>query len=303
MATRDYAVDVAVYQSTDMSAYKRAGARQVIVKATEGLGYINPKASAQIESTHANHMYLHAYHFATFGNSVSRAKMEAKFFVSRAKKLNISKKRYLWLDWETGDGNVVINSAYSNTKAILVFMKICHDAGYKVGLYSNAYVLRQYVDTAKIVKKYGTCLWVASYATMDRIDNPNFNYFPSMNGIAIWQFTDNWCGLSVDGNITLKELITDSADKVQKEVSSRNASEKEHKGAEKKVTGTVYVPILYGNPNYKIRLLDSKGHYQKYINTNTSWKIWDEKTIRGMKCYKIGNDQQWIPAKFCSNHG
>lgn len=302
MATRDFAADVAVYNSTSMSAYKHAGARQVIVKLTEGLGYINPKAGAQVKSAHDNHMYLHAYHFATFGNNVGRAKMEAKFFVSRAKKLNISKKRYLWLDWETGDGNVVINSAYSNTKAILAFMKVCHNAGYKVGLYSGAYILRQYVDTAKIIKKYGTCLWVASYATMGRIDAPNFSYFPSMDGVAMWQFTDNWRGLSVDGNITLKELITDVAEKAQKKAPSSKASHdsgKEHKGIEKKVTGTVYVPVLYGNPNYKVRLLDSKGHYQKYINTNTSWKIWAEKTIRGMKCYKIGTEQQWIPAKFC----
>lgn len=302
MATRDFVVDVAVYNSTSMSAYKHAGARQVIVKLTEGLGYINPKAGAQVKSAHDNHMYLHAYHFATFGNNVGRAKMEAKFFVSRAKKLNISKKRYLWLDWETGDGNVVINSAYSNTKAIMAFMKVCHNAGYKVGLYSGAYILKQYVDTAKIIKKYGTCLWVASYTTLGRIDNPDFNHFPSMNGVAMWQFTDNWCGLNVDGNITLKELITDVAEKAQKKAPSSKASHdsgKEHKGTEKKVTGTVYVPVLYGNPNYKVRLLDSKGHYQKYINTNTSWKIWAEKTIRGMKCYKIGTEQQWIPAKFC----
>lgn len=302
MATRDFVVDVATYQPTSMSAYKHAGARQVIVKLTEGLGYINPKAGAQVKSAHDNHMYLHAYHFATFGNNVGRAKMEAKFFVSRAKKLNISKKRYLWLDWETGDGNVVINSAYSNTKAIMAFMKVCHNAGYKVGLYSGAYILRQYVDTAKIIKKYGTCLWVASYTTLGRIDNPDFNHFPSMNGVAMWQFTDNWHGLGVDGNITLKELITDVAEKAQKKAPSSKASHdsgKEHKGTEKKVTGTVYVPVLYGNPNYKVRLLDSKGHYQKYINTNTSWTIWAEKTIRGMKCYKIGTEQQWIPAKFC----
>lgn len=287
MATRDFVVDVAVYQSTNISAYKRAGARQVIVKATEGLGYINPKASAQVKSAHDNHMYLHAYHFATFGNNVGRAKMEAKFFVSHAKKLNISKKRYLWLDWETGDGNVVINSAYSNTKAILAFMKVCHKAGYKVGLYSSASIFRQYVDTAKIIKKYGTCLWIASYATTGRIDKPDFNDFPSMNGVAIWQFTDNWCGLSVDGNIALKELITDTVKAPAKKV------------AKPKTPSTCYVPILYGNPNYKVRLLDSNGHYQKYINTNTRWKVWAEKTIRGMKCYKIGTDQQWVPAKFC----
>ena len=287
MATRDFAVDVAVYNSTDMSAYKHAGAHQVIVKATEGLGYINPKASAQVKSAHNNHMYLHAYHFATFGNNVGRAKMEAKFFVSRAKKLNISKKRYLWLDWETGDGNVVINSAYSNTKAILAFMKVCHSAGYKVGLYSSASIFRQYVDTAKIIKKYGTCLWVASYATMGRIDKPDFNYFPSMNGVAIWQFTDNWCGLSVDGNITLKELITDAVKVPAKKVV-----------AKPKTPSICYVPILYGNPNYKVRLLDSEGHYQKYIATNTRWEVWGVKIIKGMKCYRIGTDTQWVPAKF-----
>ena len=199
----------------------------MIVKLTEGLGYINPKAGAQVKSAHDNHMYLHAYHFATFGNNVGRAKMEAKFFVSRAKKLNISKKRYLWLDWETGDGNVVINSAYSNTKAIMAFMKVCHNAGYKVGLYSGAYILRQYVDTAKIIKKYGTCLWVASYTTLGRIDNPDFNHFPSMNGVAMWQFTDNWCGLNVDGNITLKELITDVAEKAQKKAPSKASHDSE----------------------------------------------------------------------------
>ena len=287
MATRDFVVDVAVYQPTDMSAYKRAGARQAIVKATEGLGYINTKASAQVKSAQDNHMYLHAQHFATFGNSVGRAKEEAKFFVSRAKKLNISKKRYLWLDWETGDGNVVINSASSNTKAIMAFMKVCNDAGYKVGLYSGAYILKQYVDTAKIVKKYGTCLWVASYATMGRIDKPDFNYFPSMNGVAMWQFTDNWCGLGVDGNITLKELITDTAKAPAKKVV-----------AKPKTPSICYVPVLYGNPNYHVRLLDSKGHYQKYIETNTRWKVWGVKMIKGMKCYKIGTDEQWVPAKF-----
>lgn len=291
MANRDYVVDVAVYQSARMSAYRQAGARQVIVKLTEGTGYFNPKASVQVKSTHTNHMYLHAYHFATFGNSVSRARAEAKFFVDRAKKLNISKKRYLWLDWETGDGNVVVNSTYSNTNAILTFMQVCHDAGYKVGLYSGAYTLRQHVDTAKIVKKFGTCLWVASYATMGRIDAPNFNYFPSMDGIAIWQFTDNWCGLNVDGNVTLKELIADTAKAPAKKVVAKPKPKP-------KTPSIVYVPVLYGNSNYKVRLLDSAGHYTQYIRTNTRWKCFDTKKIRDMKCYKIGNDQQWVPAKY-----
>lgn len=290
MATRDFVVDVATYQPASMSAYKHAGARQVIVKLTEGTGYFNPKASAQINSTHANHMYLHAYHFATFGNSVSRAKAEAKFFVACAKKLNISKKRYLWLDWEAEDGNVIINSTYSNTKAILAFMKVCHDAGYKVGLYSGAYVLRQHVDTAKIVKKYGTCIWIASYPT-DLAYKPDFNYFPSMDGVAIWQFCDNWRGLNVDGSISLVDLHKDSAGKKVTKPAEKPKPEKQ--------TGAVYAPVINHNPNWMIQLMDSNGHYTgKYIKTNTRWKYFDVKTIKGMKCYKLGTDKQWVPAKF-----
>ncbi|MBD5430889.1 MAG: lysin [Lactobacillus sp.] len=248
MATRDYVVDVAAYQPASMSAYKQAGARQVIVKLTEGTGYFNPKAKAQIKSVHANHMYLHAYHFATFGNSVSRAKAEAKFFVKYAKACNISKKRYLWLDWETGDGNVVINSSYSNTKAIMAFMDTVKKAGYKTGLYSGASILRQNVNTSTIRKRFGDCLWVASYATMGRIDTPNFNYFPSMNGVAIWQFTDNWRGLGVDGSITLKELITDSS-KPTNQVETKPKSQKA-------VIKVCYVPIINGNPAYKVKKAD-----------------------------------------------
>ena len=144
---RTYAVDTASYNSANLTSYHNHGAKDVLVKVSEGTGYFNPKASAQIKSAHDNHMYVHGYHFALFGNSVSRAKAEAKFFVHRAEYLNISKKRYLALDWETGDGNVVTGSKYSNTQAILAFMKVVHDAGYKVMLYSSASLLRSAIDT------------------------------------------------------------------------------------------------------------------------------------------------------------
>lgn len=294
MASKDkeYLVDVSAYQSTSMASYHAHGAAGIIAKGTEGTWYRNPSASKQIASAHYYHMWVHMYHFANFSHSVHQARLEAKVCLAEAKRLNISKKRFIFCDWEASNQNYIQGSRSVNTKAILAFMAEIKKAGYKVGLYSGAYVLRQHVDTTKIVKKYGTCLWIASYPSSGVAD---FDAFPSMNGVAMWQFTDNWHDLNVDGNITLKELITDSAEKVQKKAPSN----KEHNEAKKKITGTVYVPVLYGNPNYKVRLLDSKGQYQKYINTNTNWKIWDEKTIRGMKCYKIGTDQQWLPAKFC----
>lgn len=290
---RYFGVDVAVYQPTSMSNYISHGAKFVIAKLSEGLSYFNPKAHAQVKSTHANHAYLHAYHFATFSNSVSRAKKEAKFFVHRAEIEGISKKRYLWLDWEVGDGNVVTRSVPSNTAAIIAFMDVCHNAGYKVGLYSGASVLRNNIDTKKVIKRFGNCLWVASYATMGRIDTPDFNYFPSMEGVAIWQFTDNWRGLNVDGNISLIDLHSEKK-------TNQPTNPKPITKPKEKIPKIVFFPIINNNPNYKVRLLDSNGHYQdKYIPTNSNWKVWDVKTIKNVKYYKIGTDKQWVPAKFC----
>lgn len=305
MASKEYVVDVSAYQPSSMARYHSSGAKQVVVKATEGMHYNSPVAFAQIKSAHAHHMYVHAYHFATFGHSVRQAKAEARHFVNRCKVLGISKKRYLFVDWETGDGNVVTGSRSSNTKAILAFMKVCHDAGYKVGLYSGASILRNNVSTSQITKKYGTCLWVASYATMGRIDTPNFGYFPSMNGVAIWQFTDNWHGLNVDGNISLIDLHKDSGTaKVQKKSTSNKPSsaskpQKEQKGAEKKATGVVYAPVINRNPSWLISLRDSNGHATgKYIRTNTQWKYFATKIIGGKKYYKLGTEKQWVPAKY-----
>ena len=289
MASREYLVDVSPYQPSSMAKYHTAGAKGALIKATEGTWYKSPVAGAQVKSAHKYHMFVHIYHFATFGSSVSRAKAEAKFFVARAEYLGISKKRYLACDWEVGDGNNVYGGKVASAKAIIAFMDVCAKAGYKVLLYSGAALLRNNIDTARIVKKFGTCIWVASYPT-DYATEPDFNYFPSMNGVAIWQFCDNWKGLNVDGNITLIDLHAEKKSVVHKA--------KPVVKPVKKAPKIIYVPIINSNPNYHVRLLDSKGHYQKYIATNTRWKCFDVKIIKGMKCYKLGTDTQWVPAKF-----
>ena len=204
--TRTYGVDVASYQPTDMSAYHKAGASFSIVKLTEGPDYVNPKDTKQVTSSRANHLYTHAYHFARFGSSISLAKKEAAYFITEAKKQDISKKRMLWLDWESGSGNKVTGTKAANTTAILAFMAEIKAAGWRPGLYSGADLLRKSIDTKQVIKKYGTCLWVACYPTMASVSTADFRYFPSMDGVVIWQFTSNWRGLNVDGNIALVDL-------------------------------------------------------------------------------------------------
>lgn len=292
---RTYGVDVAVYQPTDLASYHKAGASFAIVKLTEGTGYFNPRALAQVAASRANHMYTHAYHFANFDASATQAKKEADYFLKWAKKANISKKRMLWLDWEASNANRVDGGRMANTAAILAFMTTIKAAGYRPGLYSGASLMRTSIDTAQIVKKFGTCLWVASYPTMDAVSTANFNYFPSMDGVAIWQFTSNWHGLNVDGNVALVDLNQDTESKKAAPKKTETAKPK----AKAKGTFTVYAPVINNDPNWKIALRDSDGHLTgKYIKTNSRWKVFDTKQMKGGTWYKLGTNEQWAPAAY-----
>ena len=287
MSSKTYGVDVAVYQPTDLSAYQKAGASFAIVKLTEGTDYLNPKASKQVDSSRASHLYTHAYHFARFGSSVSQAKKEAAYFIKEAKAQNISQKRMLWLDWESGSGNTVTGPKASNTAAILAFMDAVKAAGWRPGLYSGASLLRTAIDTKQVIKKYGTCLWVASYPTMAAVSTADFDYFPSMDGVAIWQFTSNWKGLGVDGNVALVDLNSETKAKAKPK-----ATAAEFKGVVKvKNLGT-------GKASWKVRLLSKDGHYtDSYVPQGSRWKTAQVATIKGKKCYLIGKDL-WIPAEY-----
>lgn len=294
MSSKTYGVDVASYQPTDLSVYHKAGASFAIVKLTEGADYLNPKAAKQVASSRANHFYTHAYHFARFGSSVSQAKKEAAYFIKAAKKEDISQKRMLWLDWESGSGNIVTGPKAANTAAILAFMQAVKAAGWRPGLYSGASLMRTAIDTKQIVKKFGTCLWVASYPTMAAVSTADFGYFPSMDGVAIWQFTSNWKGLGVDGNVAFfkaeKSDTKKTAEPAKKEPAKDTAKDFDH---------VVKVKNLGpGKASWKVRLLSKSGHYtDSYVPQGSSWKTAKVMTIKGKKCYLIGKDL-WIPDEF-----
>lgn len=206
VAARSYGVDVASYQSSNLSNMATNGAQFAIVKVSEGTSYRNPKASAQISSALSNNLMPMAYHFATFGANSSAAVNEANYAVSSAQAAGLPSGAYIACDWESGQGNNINGGKTPSANAILAFMDQIKAAGYQPLLYSSASWLRNNIDTSVIGAKYPNALWVASYASNGRIDQANFNNFPSMDNVAIWQFTDNWRGLNVDGNISLLPL-------------------------------------------------------------------------------------------------
>lgn len=209
---RSYGVDVSDWQVSNLSAMASAGAKYAIVKASEGLNYQNPKAPAQVNSANANGMMTAGYHYAHFSASHSQAVLEGNYAVSSAEQAGIKPGSYLACDYEEGSGNSTTQGYSASADAILAFMDTVASAGYKPLLYSGKEILTKKVDVKKVTAKYGTCLWIASYEYKSgtRLDNPDFGWFPSMDNVAIWQFTDNWRGLNVDGNISLVDLKTDS---------------------------------------------------------------------------------------------
>lgn len=70
---RSYGVDVSSFQGVELSAIAKAGAKFAIVKVSEGTGYQNPKAQAQVNSAIANGIMVSGYHYAHFGASRSQA--------------------------------------------------------------------------------------------------------------------------------------------------------------------------------------------------------------------------------------
>lgn len=242
---RSYGVDVASYQSSIVSY---AGAKFAIVKLTEGTSYLNPKAGQQIKSAKAHGYYVGGYFYANHSGSVTQARAEAKYAVAKAKTLGIPSGAVLADDFEQGSGNNVNGSATANTDAIIAAMQVIKEAGYKPLVYSGAYVLRNRMSISRIIKTFGTCLWVASYKISGRQDRADFNYFPSMDGVAIWQFADNYRGLSVDGNISLVDLKISS-------VSSTTKSKK------KTVESLSLHPVVKWNIGAVAVVSNSKGAY------------------------------------------
>lgn len=225
VSKKSYGVDVASFQKENVSY---TGAKFAIVKLTQGTGYINSKAKAQIKSAKAHGLLTMGYFYANHSGSVTRARAEAKYAVEKAKAYGVPAGSYIADDWEEGSGNSVNGGASANTDAVLAAMQVIKEAGYKPLVYSGAFNLRNHLSTSRIVKSFGTCLWVASYKVMGRQDSADFNYFPSMDGVAIWQFTDNYRGLGVDGNITLVDLKISSGNQSPKKVNKTVESPSQH---------------------------------------------------------------------------
>ena len=173
-------IDVSSYQSAD--AVNTPGTDAVIVKVSQGTGYINPQCDSQYQEAKRQGKLLGLYHYL---NGVG-AKAEAKFFVDNSTGYWQNDSVTLWADWEGGD-----NSAWGNGAYVAEFIaEVNQLVGVACcGIYTGIDGINQSGGYLAAT----TPLWFAGYPDLrDSWDAPDFMYsiapWEVMTG---WQFTDS----------------------------------------------------------------------------------------------------------------
>lgn len=207
-----YGVDVSDYQGNDMSIYAKRGAKFVIIKLAEGY-YPNAGGStahAKVSSALANNMMVMGYHFYHYNGSVADTQHQAQVAIDAAKAAGVPQNSYIALDWESESGRGEnCGSTAENTQEALAWMRAVKKAGYLPMLYTGTAYLNAHFNQKAILNEFPGSFWVAYYP-YSTYNHPSYSApmesFPSMDGIAIWQFSNDMYGLNTDGNINVLPL-------------------------------------------------------------------------------------------------
>ncbi|MFD4629677.1 glycoside hydrolase family 25 protein [Streptomyces sp. NPDC058284] len=140
-------IDVSSHQST----FSTDGLSFVMIKATEGRSYVNPKMPAQVKCARDAGCVVGFYHFLWPGNITA----QAAYFVSKAPE---KAGDLLAVDWErTGDGTVASNAEKDRFIREVKRLRPSH----RVLLYAN----RDFWLNRDTTSYAGDGLWIADYVT------------------------------------------------------------------------------------------------------------------------------------------
>lgn len=200
--SREQGVDWAVYQGGGIWGTASDTFAICQVGGYNGRFYGQSTYRAQIANVLAKGRHAHTYIWLQVGGSVALAKQTVAYCLP---KVTAPKGSIIAVDYEAGASS----SKSANTQAVLAAMRAIKAAGYTPVYYSYKPYTLAHIDSAAIVREFDTCLWIAAYPYVHAVTKPDMRYFPSMDGIAIWQFTDKYgreAGL--DGNVDLTGITT-----------------------------------------------------------------------------------------------
>jgi lysozyme len=183
--TNPICIDISHWQpDPDWKTLMLGGTQAVILKCTEGTGYLDKTYNSRITSARANNFSVAPYHFLKPGNAVE----QMKWFVKNAK-MNPGDR--LVIDYE--DAGCKLSELLSAVE-YLMSLKI-----YEITVYGGS-LLKEQIGSSKIeLLANNTSLWLAQYTEgTPTWPKATWKYW------SLWQYTDKASvhGLSVpcDGN-------------------------------------------------------------------------------------------------------
>ncbi|OWW47253.1 1,4-beta-N-acetylmuramidase [Enterococcus hirae 88-15-E09] len=247
-AKGDQGVDWAIYQGDQGRfgyAHDKFAIAQIGGYNANGI-YEQSTYKTQVASAIAQGKRAHTYiWYDTYGN-MDIAKQAMDYFLP---KIQTPKGSIVALDFEHGASS----DRNANTETILYGMRRIKQAGYTPMYYSYKPFTLQYVDYQRIIKEFPNSLWIAGYPSYNVTPEPLYNYFPSMDGVAIWQFTSTYIAGGLDGNVDLTG-ITDNgytnSDKPQTETPAINAGEETSEKPKSEIKTGDTVKVNFSSENW-----------------------------------------------------
>lgn len=175
-------IDVAHHQQNiDWPKVKAAGKVFAMIKATEGVGYVDPNFKTYVAGATAAGLHIGAYHFLRAGD----AKEQARQCVAAI-------APYQWdypvaLDVEHAE--LLKLTTAQRTDMIIAFCDVIRAAGYYPVIYTGYYWAKNYLDMARLKN---IDLWLARYNTV-----------PGYDGISMWQYSSVGRIAGISGNVDL----------------------------------------------------------------------------------------------------
>ncbi|MDD1401001.1 GH25 family lysozyme [Limosilactobacillus reuteri] len=150
--------------------------------------------TSQVQNARARGLHAHTYIYSQFSGRWQADQM-LNYYLPRV---------------QTPRGSIValdVESGSPDTDSVLYALQRIKDAGYTPVLYGYKNFLVSHLNLQYISTQYP--LWLAEYPDYSVRRFPNYNFFPSFNNIAIFQFTSTYVAGGLDGDVDLTG-ITDN---------------------------------------------------------------------------------------------
>ena len=197
-ASRAQGTDLSRYQG--YTAVKGQASDEFAISQIGGINangiYTQATYQSQVATGIAQGLRMHTYIWYQVSGDKQAAKQCMDYFLPR---IQTPKGSLVALDYEDGASA----SVAANTDAVLYGMRRIKQSGYTPIYYSYKPYTLAHVDYKRILAEFPSSLWIAAYKDYSVTTTPDYAYFPSMDGVAQWQFTSMYRPGGLDGNVDL----------------------------------------------------------------------------------------------------